>query len=293
MTVKSTIWLDALGAEIRFYDVVGVRTRVIEAGTSGPHLIMLHGIGGHAESFSRNVVELGRHFQVHALDMLGHGLTDRPDVDYTVRVLSEHVREFMDARGIDRAHLLGQSLGGWAASWLTIDTPERVISLSLATTAGISTGTVEQGSSVDMAAKVQAVSQKSLLEPSLESVRERLEFLMYKPETVTDELVELRYRIMTRDANSMLKMVNAITSDVEEFQLTPEVLRSIETPVLVLWTTHNPTTSLAEARAAAEILPNSRLEVFEKCAHWPQFEAPEAFNRVVADFLTAQGDEGQ
>jgi hypothetical protein len=84
-----TIWTDTLGAEIRFRQAGAWRTRSIEAG-DGPAVIMMGGLTGHAEAFSRNVLPLAaRGLRVHAIDCLGHGLTDRPiDVVYHAPVFT-------------------------------------------------------------------------------------------------------------------------------------------------------------------------------------------------------------
>ena len=71
---RKTLWDELLGAEVRYYDAAGVRTRSIQAGT-GDAVIMLHGIGGHAEAFARNVVPLGADFDARSIDYYGHGLT--------------------------------------------------------------------------------------------------------------------------------------------------------------------------------------------------------------------------
>src|ERR671933_2387054 len=93
---QHSFWLNLLGGEIRYYDAAGVRTRSLEAG-SGPPLVLLHGTGGHAESWIRNVVPLGAHFRVYAIDMVGHGFTDKPPLDYTPRDYAAHAVAFLDA----------------------------------------------------------------------------------------------------------------------------------------------------------------------------------------------------
>jgi 2-hydroxy-6-oxonona-2,4-dienedioate hydrolase len=132
----STFWLEMLGAEVRYYAAAGVRTRSLEAG-SGPPLVLLHGTGGHAESWIRNVVPLGAHFRVYAIDMVGHGLSAKPPLDYTPRDYAAHLVAFLDAAGIARAHVTGESLGGWVALWLALDHPQRVDRLILNTAAGL------------------------------------------------------------------------------------------------------------------------------------------------------------
>src|SRR3954469_12758208 len=102
----STIWVDLLGAQVKYYDAAGLRTRSIEAG-SGDALILLHGSGGHAEAYARNVMPLAQHFRTCSIDMIGHGFTDKPDGAYEAPNYAKHIMAFMDAAGIQRAHIAG------------------------------------------------------------------------------------------------------------------------------------------------------------------------------------------
>ena len=109
-----------------------MRTRVLQAG-SGPDLILLHGTGGHLEAYARDIAGLAREFRVTAYDMVGHGWSDLPDTPYTIDVLSDHLIGLMDALGISRAHLSGESLGGWVTAWTAAYHPDRVDRLVLNT----------------------------------------------------------------------------------------------------------------------------------------------------------------
>jgi 2-hydroxy-6-oxonona-2,4-dienedioate hydrolase len=106
----------------RFCDAGGIRTRYIETG-KGPCVIFLHGTGGHAEAFIRNLRAHGQHFRTIALDMIGHGFTEKPDVDYTLSIYARHLRDFMDAAGIDRAHV--RVAGRMGAAWFALEHPDR------------------------------------------------------------------------------------------------------------------------------------------------------------------------
>jgi len=112
----------------KYYNVDGVRTRAIEAG-SGPVLIFLHGTGGHAEAYVRNIEAHAKHFHVYAIDMIGHGYTDRPDCDYDMNDFVDHLVKFIDTIGADKVYLSGESLGAMVASWTAINHPEKVIKL--------------------------------------------------------------------------------------------------------------------------------------------------------------------
>src|SRR5436309_7196868 len=101
-----SIWTALLGAEVRFVQGRQYRHRVIEAG-SGPPLILIHGVGSSAELFAHNVLPLAEHFRVLAIDALYHGYSSLEpyDADERVRAQADAVLDFMDALGIERAHL--------------------------------------------------------------------------------------------------------------------------------------------------------------------------------------------
>ena len=193
-----TIWVDLLGAQVRY---LGSQwsTRVIEAG-AGPALLLLHGVGGHAEAFSRNVVRLGQGRRAIAMDLLWHGLSSKPAyVDgQDIPAYANQVLDLLDSEGIDRAGLEGESLGGWIGLYLALHHPDRLDHLILNTTAGIRwrPGTVPERPKEGREA-LAARSLAAISSPTPETIRHRLEWLMAKPERVTDELVDLRYRLYT------------------------------------------------------------------------------------------------
>jgi 2-hydroxy-6-oxonona-2,4-dienedioate hydrolase len=122
-----SIWGDFAGVELRqhFVNAAGIRTRIVEAG-SGPTLVMVHGTGGHLEAYTRNVRELSQHFRLVLFDMVGHGLSEKPNRPYLIDYLSDHLVAVLDVLGIERAHLSGESLGGWVAAWTAAHHPDRV-----------------------------------------------------------------------------------------------------------------------------------------------------------------------
>lgn len=290
--VTESFWVQALSAEVRHHDAAGATTRCIEAG-SGPPVILLHGLSGHAETWIRNVGVLAERFHVYAIDMLGHGFTAKPPIDYSVGVLAEHVLDFMDAVGLARASMVGQSLGGWVAGWLAVHHPERVTSLVSATGAGLQITDDGEQLTKDVGAKVATATTKALDAPTRDKVRARLEWLMHDPSTVTDELVETRYRIYSAPdfVQAAPRLVSGLTGPLPAGDmLTADSLAKITCPTLVLWTRHNPTMPWEVGEAASKIIPGARFYLMEDAGHWPQFERPGEFHDVVVPFLTEHAD---
>lgn len=288
----STIWVDMLGVPFRqtFYQAGGYRTRAIECG-EGPPLIFLHGTGGHAEAYMRNLAAHAKHFHVYAIDMLGHGYTDHYDGDYTMQVWSDHLLAFMDAIGADSACLSGESLGAMVSAWTAIRQPQRVRKLVL------NTGILAPPNAKGKQELIDALerSKKAAGNLTMEAVRARMAWLMAEPEkTLTDEVVAIRYAIYAQPGMQQhmgkiaVSTLGRVVDDTWTSQwMRPELMKDIQCPTLVLWTRHNPGQPVELAEAAMRHIPDARLVVLEQSAHWPQWEEPELFNQLHLDFLRA------
>jgi 2-hydroxy-6-oxonona-2,4-dienedioate hydrolase len=282
-----SIWgeLADVDHELCHVDVGGVRTRVLRAG-SGPDLVLLHGTGGHLEAYARDIGGLAADFRVTAYDLVGHGWSDLPDTPYTIDVLSEHLLGVLDALGIERAHLSGESLGGWVVAWTAAYHPERVARLVLNTPGYIA-------NKPEVMARLRDSTMAAVRDPSEQTVRRRVEFLFHHKEMVTDELVNLRRAVYSRPG-----FVRAITNTLvlqdpdvrREFAWDPAWVGKVTAPTLLLWTEHDPTGGLDEAAMLLDWLPDARLHVIQDAGHWPQWEKVDEYLRAHRDFLLLEKD---
>ncbi|HEY3019849.1 MAG TPA: alpha/beta hydrolase [Solirubrobacteraceae bacterium] len=287
--MTTSIWLDLMGSGVqeRFYDVRGVRTRVLEAG-DGPVLVLLHGTGGHAETYCRNLGPLSRRFRVCAVDMVGHGFTDRPALDYSLDDYASHVVGLLDALGAERAHVSGESLGAMVAAWVGITHPERVDRVVMNTGTLARPDAAGQAQLDDLEQRTQALARDGV---TLEAVRHRMNWLVADPSRMTDEMIECRLRIYRQPgmldsvATIMSRVVGMLRGDHGDQYMAPRVLARLERPTLVLWTEDNPGQSTELAERVSADLPDGRFQVLTDCAHWPQFERPDVFNDVHLEFL--------
>ena len=277
-----SIWGDLFGVELRqhYVDAGGIRTRVLEAG-SGPALVMVHGTGGHLEAYARNVRALAEHFHVVLYDMVGHGLSDKPDRPYLIDYLSDHLLATMDALGLEAAYLSGESLGGWVAAWTAAHAPDRVLGLVLNTPGNIT-------NKPEVMATVRDSSLKAVREVSPETVRARVAWLFHDKSQVTDELVALRLAIYSQPGFEQA-MTNIVAVQDwqyrEPFVWSPTWCGQITAPTLLLWTDNDPTGTVEEAELLQGWIPGSQLEVIADAGHWPQWEKPDAFHRAHLRFL--------
>jgi len=300
--MPATAWVHHLGGSIEFIEGDDYTTRAVKAGSGDePPLILLHGIGGHAETFVRNVIPLAEALDdraVYALDFIGHGYSSRPtDIDYRITDYMDQVEGVLEATGHDTAHVHGESLGGWVAGRLGLDRPEFVETVGLITTSGVyhidTSGAVEEDVKAESIQGIENLYETSMemLDAGVtrETVRDRLQWLFV--EEVDDELVDIRHRIYSQAANqaAMRIIYESFLEDVQDPDLffTTDELRELERPTLVIHTEHNPSAQKELAEYVHQQLPTSEYHLYAESAHWPQWEEPGRYESDTIGFIEA------
>lgn len=298
--MTSSIWLDhLLGGQVRYASPAGIRTRVLEMGSpDDPAVIFLHGTGGHAEAFVRNLATFAAAgFRAMAIDMLGHGLTDKPDgCGYDLEDYVRHLLAVMDELGPRPVHLVGESLGGGVAMRAALAAPDRVA--SVVTVVGGALGPLPATPEEEHGwSRMLELSTKAYDGMDHDAWTARMRWLVHDPAAMPDEMIRTRMKLyddprMRAAASAIYRGVANMVYRKRPGMLLPEELRAFPVPVLYYWTDHNPTTPSRVAQAAHELTPVSEFDVLDGCGHWPQFEAPEAFNRRVLAFLRSHQSPG-
>jgi 2-hydroxy-6-oxonona-2,4-dienedioate hydrolase len=265
-----------------FIDADGIRTRYVEAGDrQAPAVVMLHGTGGHWETFARNIGPFSEHFRVIAFDMVGNGFTDRPDYDYEIAQYVAHVVATLDALGVGRAHLLGTSLGSWVAAVLALAHPERADRMVFMSTAGL-VATAEN------MARIRAQRTKAVEDPNWETIKAMFDHLIAEEHNRLPDLVSLRQAIY-RQPGMITTMDHTLVlqeAGVRERNLiTEQQWRSITNPTLTIASGQDFSEYSNTSRRVAELMPNARVFDMPGVKHWPHFEDAETFNRVSLEFL--------
>jgi pimeloyl-ACP methyl ester carboxylesterase len=293
-----------LGGAVEYVEGEQYTTRALRAGSGEkPPLVLLHGIGGHAETYARNVVPLARRLEnraVYALDFIGHGYSNCPtDVDYHVADYVEQVADFLAAVGHETAHVHGESLGGWVAGRMGLDHPELVETVGLITTSGVyhidTSGEVAEDVKEESVAGIEDLYERSMemLDEGVtrERVRDRLQWLFV--EDVDEELVDIRHRIYSRAQNqrAMRSIYESFVEDVkdDDVYFTTAELEELAAPTLVVHTEHNPSAQKELAEYVHSVIPDSEYHLYEQSAHWPQWEEPEPYHEDTVAFLEAHG----
>jgi 2-hydroxy-6-oxonona-2,4-dienedioate hydrolase len=244
-------------------------------------LILLHGSGGHAEAYVRNLEAHAEHFSTWSIDMLGHGYTDKPGHPLEIVHYVDHLLAVLDAIGAKRAHLSGESLGGWVVARAAVDHPDKVDRLVLNTAGG-------SQADPEVMQRIITLSMAAAEDPAWETVQARIKWLMADKSKDYDDLVASRQRVY-RQPGFVAAMRDIMALQDPEIRarnlLGPDEYGSITAPTLVLWTSDDPTADVAEGRRIASMIPGARFEVMPGCGHWPQYEDAKTFNRLQIDFL--------
>ncbi|MBW0087999.1 alpha/beta fold hydrolase [Pseudonocardia sp. KRD-184] len=240
------------------------------------------GTSGHLEAYARNIAAFAEHFRVIAYDYPGHGYTTPATADLELPDYVAHLRGLLDVLGVDRAHLSGESLGGWVAAKFAAEFPGRVGRIVLNTPGGTM-------ATPEVMERIRTLSQAAADDPSPERIRARLEWLMADPASVTDELVDIRRTIYAQPgfATSMRHLLCLQDPEIRRRNLlTGAELAAITGPALVIWTSDDPSGPAAAGQAMAERMPDARFEVIKDAGHWPQWEQAQTFNALALEFLT-------
>jgi 2-hydroxy-6-oxonona-2,4-dienedioate hydrolase len=258
------------------------RTRVLQAGVDHPDvLVLMSGVGGHLEAYTHNIGALAGRYHVVAYDFPGHGYTSLATADLELPDYVGHLGHLLDVLGIERAHLNGESLGGWVAVKFAAAHPERTRKLVLNTPGGTM-------ATPEVMNRIRTLTQAAADDPSPERIRARLEWLMADPATVTDELVEIRRTIYAQPgfAESMRHIMCLQDPEIRRRNMITDAdLAAVPGPAMVVWTSNDPSGPAAAGLSMAERIPAGRFQYLTGAGHWPQWEQRTQFNRLVLDFL--------
>lgn len=257
----------------------GVAIHYVDTG-QGPPLILIHGLGGCMYNFRYNIPVLAEHLRVVALDLKGFGYSERPPrSDYSLTAQARLVGALMAHLGIERASVLGHSLGGAIALRLAAICPEKVDRLILVGSAPPQRVVTPCAASRPLHALFWLGTALVLHQPRLREAVLRQGF--YDPSFLTPQILA-EFRRFSRIRGST-DAIASLLSDAARDQ--PLHLSSLSQPTLLLWGEDDRWTSLALARWLADRLANARLEVIPRARHMVLEERAAEANEAILAFL--------
>jgi pimeloyl-ACP methyl ester carboxylesterase len=237
--------------------------KFVEEGEGEP-LVLLHGLFGALSNFA----PLIDHFKLtHRVLIPMLPLFDLSVLDTSVNGLAKHVQKFIEAKGLNKVHLLGNSLGGHVGLVYTLREQHKVQTITLTGSSGL----FENG-----------MGETYPKRGDYEFIRRKTELTFYDPKVATKELVDEVYSIV----NNRLKAIKviALAKSAIRHNLGDE-LQQVTVPTCLIWGKNDTITPPMVAEEFKSLIPNSELHWIDKCGHAPMMEVPDEFNKILDQFL--------
>ena len=268
----------------KYVNVNGMNIRYAVRG-SGPPVLLLHGFCEFLETWDFNLRSLSESYQVYAMDLPGHGLSDKPYLDYSIAFFTEFVVSFMQALGIERAGIIGHSFGGAISISLAANYPEKVDRIILESSFGLG----DDISLLHKLCSMPVLAGGGDGGGARDALEERTNLEFYRPDFAAREIVSRSYLFM-RMPEARRVMLNIMHNWVDANGLRAEAimvdkLPLLKSPALLIHCEEDNIHPFELSRKAWQLIPRARLRVFSRCGHCPHIEKAAEFNGAVLEFL--------
>ena len=267
----------------RFVNLDGYSTHYIEKGEGEP-VILIHGFFYDSYMWDKNIDALADRFKVYALDLWGFGYSTRELMDYGYPLYADQLLKFMDALNVQKASLIGQSMGGGTCVFFSVRHRDRVNKLILVDSAGMP-------HTLPLLGKVTILPKVGEFLLGLKSNFYRKMALatnfIYDKKFITDNYFEniTRFHKIKGTTEALLKILrkqffHTLLNEVHR-------LGEMDVPILIIWGRHDKAVPLERGQEMHRILRGSRLEILERAGHCPHDEQSQKFNQLAVDFLSS------
>jgi pimeloyl-ACP methyl ester carboxylesterase len=257
------------GIHGHYAQVGGYRVHYYEGG-NGPAVVFVHGLGAESLNWVPAMLDMRHQYHVYAIDLLGHGDTEKPDIAYSIEQQSEMLRQFLVTQNIKSADVVGVSMGGWVALKLAVDHPDFVNRLVVADAAGLKFQTDVTVKNFLPATPDEFKAFMAMLTPRHYYVPYplRRDFLHHVAENAW---------ITRRIFDSFLTYRDVLDGKLE----------GIKAPVLVIWGKQEKLIPLSVGEEMRQQLPNASLVVCADSGHLAVYECWNKLEPEVTAFLSA------
>lgn len=269
-------------AEGETIELGGHRTHFVVRG-SGPPVVLIHGFNLDLHTWMRNLDPLAAQFTVYAPDLWGQGYSTRTPLDYGFDLFERQIRLFMDAVGLDRASLVGHSMGGGTAAVFALRNRDRVRKLVLLDAVGIP-------APLPLRAKFFRLKGVAELLMSLPTDRIRLmnlkDIWIHDHDALTRPVFEqlTNYQKVAGTTEALLTILRRDFFHTLEDEY--RELGRLDPPTLIIWGRGDASVPVSSGETIHRLMPGSRLEILDGAGHLANFDRAEAFNRLAIEFLS-------
>ena len=256
-----------------------------DCGSGAETVVMLHGSGPGASgwaNFNRNIEPLvAAGYRVILMDCPGWSKSD-PIVCTGSRseLNARALKGLLDALGLDKVHILGNSMGGHSAVAFALAHPAQVGKLVL-----MGGGTGGPSQFVPMPTEGIKLLQGLYREPSIDNLKKMMAVFVFDSSSLTEALYQARLNNMLARQEHLENFVKSLAANPKQFTDYGPRLGEITAPTLVIWGRDDRFVPMDVGLRLISGIPNAELHVFNRCGHWAQWEHADKFNRMVLDFL--------
>ena len=268
-------------------------------GGSGSPVVLVHGLGSSAAvEFYFNLEPLAANHRVFAIDLPGFGHSDKPVLAYTIELFVKAVRDLMACETLERAAVMGVSMGGRVALGLALESPDLVERLVLVDALGVGPPRRVLAYRILLTKGLGELTlsgtARALRRMNPATIRRFWGWYLRRPGRVDTILSDERianHGTLLSTPEYRASYLSALRSIARMGQLRDGItvedrLSELRMPTLLIWGRHDHIFPASHAEAAKDKLRNGRVEIFENSGHTPQMEEPDRFNRLVLDFLS-------
>ena len=245
---------------------------------SGPPLVLIMGLRRNAEWWYRQIPELSKHFTIIAFDNRGAGRSDKPEMEYSIRLFADDTAGLMNFLGIPKAHILGISMGGYIAQELAINHPDKVNGLILGcTSCGGRRAVIMSEERMEKFTANKGLTPEQILRKDMDLYFSD-RFIRDHPERI-EEFVNISL-LYYQPADAFFRQLNACLKHD-----TVDRVSQISSPTLIVTGDDDYLVPSENSLILKELIPEADLELFAGCRHCFFMEESEKFNRSVVRFL--------
>lgn len=255
----------------------------------GPPIVLIHGMAGSSETWAPLLEPLGRSATVIAPDMPGHGASAKPRGDYSLGALASGIRDLLIMLGVDRATIVGHSLGGGVAMQFAYQFPERCERLVLVSSGGLGreVSALLRALSAPGAEYVLAVGCSERVRRAGIKVGGWISKIGVRPTPALGEI--WRSYSSLSDPETRTAFLHTLRSVIDvggqRVSALDRLYLAAEVPTLIVWGDRDPLIPVSHGRDAHDAMPGSRLEIFAGSGHYPHRDSPERFASLLMDFI--------
>lgn len=252
----------------------------------GDPLLLIHGYGAGSWVWEKQIDILSKNYRVYALDIIGYGYSDRPRIEYTPETYIHFLRDFMDGLGIERATLIGNSMGGgiaWAMAALFPKRVKRLILIDCVPPDVLAQVRNESFRTLAVVKDIPFLPYLVIASRNMNSIRRILQECLFDRRLITPALLSRQFELIRFKGSSWV-----LYSTLKHAKATSKMgdyLSLIDHPTLLIWGEQDLVFPPSVGESLHQAIKGSKMHLIKKSGHIPMWETPEEVNRAILDFL--------